>query len=161
MASDLGHLVTIRHVDRPDHRAEAAAMQVMTAAFDPRYGEAWTASQLAGFMSLPGVTLSLVQLDQATLGFALVRYVADEAELLLIAIDPKWRNRGIGKVLLQDCIIKARKSRMSVLYIEVRENNRAIDFYERAGFEHIHRRPSYYKGDDGTFYDALNFRLTL
>lgn len=161
MTSALSEMVTIRSYDRPDHRAEASAMQVMKAAFDPRFGEAWSASQLAGFMSLPGVTLMLAQLDQATLGFALVRHVVDEAELLLIAVDPMWRNKAIGALLLQTCIIKARKEGMSALHIEVRENNRAIDFYLRAGFEEIHRRPSYYKGIDGTCYDALSFSLEL
>lgn len=157
----LRDMLTIYEVDRPDTRAEAAAMQVMNAAFDPRYGEAWTASQLAGFMSLPGVTLMLARLDQATLGFALVRHVIDEAELLLIAVDPKWRNKGVGTCLLEQCVKKARKSRISILHIEVRENNQAIEFYQRAGFEQIHRRPSYYKGRDGAFFDALSFSLNL
>ncbi|WP_245987859.1 GNAT family N-acetyltransferase [Sphingobium fluviale] len=161
MAAPLGEMLTIRDFDRPDHRAEASAMAVMNAAFDPLYGEAWTASQLAGFMSLPGVTLSLAQLDQATLGFALMRFVSDEAELLLIAVDPRWCNRGIGDALLKNCIIKARKSKVIVLHIEVRENNRAVNFYQRAGFEHVHSRPSYYKGSDGTYYDALSFKLSL
>ncbi|MDQ4418983.1 GNAT family N-acetyltransferase [Sphingobium sp. DEHP117] len=161
MASPIGDMLTLREFDRPDHRAEAGAMAVMTAAFDPRYGEAWTASQLAGFMSMPGVTLLLAQLDQATLGFALMRCVADEAELLLIAVDPKWRDRGVGAKLLENCVIKARKAQVTVLHIEVRENNRAIDFYRRAGFEQVHRRPSYYKGKDGTCYDALSYRLSL
>lgn len=161
MTSSLKDIVTIRDYDRPDHRAEASAMQVMNAAFDPQYGEAWTASQLAGFMSLSGVNLMLAQLDQATLGFALVRHVADEAELLLIAVDPKWRNRGVGALLLSNCIIKARKSGISTLHLEVRENNKAIDFYQRAGFEQIHCRPAYYKGKNGACYDALSFTLLL
>lgn len=161
MAAAVSDMLRIEEFDRPNHRAEAAAMAVMTSAFDPRYGEAWTASQLAGFMSLPGVSLLLAQLDQATLGFALTRHVADEAELLLIAVDPKWRDRGVGAKLLKNCIIRARKSNVTLLHIEVRENNRAINFYKRAGFEHIHRRPSYYKGVDGTCYDALSLSLEL
>lgn len=161
MAEMIGDMVVIKDFDRPDHRAEACAMSVMTAAFDPRYGEAWTASQLAGFMSLPGVTLSLAQLDQATLGFALSRHVLDEAELLLIAVDPKWRNRGVGGILLKNCIIKARKSNVMSLHLEMRDNNQAAHFYLRAGFEQMHRRPAYYKGKDGTFYDALSFRLSI
>ncbi len=161
MATQIGDMLAIHDYDRPDHRAEASAMAVMTAAFDARYGEAWTASQLAGFMSLPGVTLSVAHLDQATLGFALVRHVLDEAELLLIAVDPKWRNRGVGDALLKNCIIKARKSNVGLLHLEVRDNNRAINFYHKSGFEQMHRRPAYYKGKDGTFYDALSFSLIL
>lgn len=154
-------LVQIASFDRPDHRAEALAMSVMNTAFDPRYGEAWTGQQLAGFMSLPGVRLAIARIDGACLGFSLSRQVLDEAELLLIATDPKWQKRGVGGVLLADFVGHARKSRMVTLHLEVRDNNPAIAFYSRFGFEQVHRRPSYYKGHDGIFYDALSFMLTI
>ena len=151
------YLINIASYDRPHHRAEAAAMQIMQLAFNPRYGEAWTAQQLAGFMSLPGVRLALAQVDNASLGFALSRQVADEAELLLLATDPKWQKRGIGSALLKDFVAYARKSQIETLHLEVRENNPAIDFYSGFGFEAVHRRPSYYKGSDGTLHDAISF----
>jgi [ribosomal protein S18]-alanine N-acetyltransferase len=158
---DLRDLIQIISFDRPDHRGEALAMTVMNAAFDPRYGEAWTAQQLAGLMSLPGVRLALARIEGACLGFSLSRQVIDEAELLLIATEPKWQNRGVGKVLLTDFVSHSRKSRMATLHLEVRDNNPAIEFYLQNGFEQVHRRPSYYKGRDGVFYDALSFMLTM
>ncbi len=161
MRPDLGGLIRIEHHSRPNHRAEAAAMAIMQSAFDPAYGEAWTAAQLAGFMSLPGVTLSLACLDEAYLGFSLSRQILDEAELLLIATERRWQNRGVGELLLGDCISRSRKSRVGTLHLEVRSNNRAIDFYSRHGFEQVHRRPAYYRGNDGTCYDALSFSLAL
>ena len=153
------HLIAITSYDRPHHRAEAAAMDVMRSAFNPRYGEAWNAQQLTGFMSLPGVRLSLAHVDNACLGFALSRQVADEAELLLLATDPKWQKRGIGSALLKDFLVHARKSQIETLHLEVRDNNPAIDFYSGFGFEAVHRRPSYYKGNDGTLHDAISFTL--
>lgn len=136
-------------------------MQIMQAAFNPRYGEAWTAQQLTGFMSLPGVRLSLAQIDEAVLGFALSRQVVDEAELLLLATDPKWQKRGIGGALVKDFMAHARKSHIETLHLEVRDNNPAIDFYSHFGFEAVHRRPSYYKGKDGNLRDAISFTLIL
>lgn len=136
-------------------------MGIMQSAFDPAFGEAWTGGQLAGFMSLPGVMLSLVRLDEAYLGFSLCRHIADEAELMLIATERRWQNRGVGEFLLCDCISCARKSHIGTIHLEVRANNRAIEFYSRHGFEQIHRRPAYYKGKDGTCYDALSFSLAL
>lgn len=161
MGADLSGLLRIEHYSRPDHRAEAAATTIMNSAFDPTFGEAWTAAQLAGFMSLPGVTLSLARLDGASLGFSLCRHILDEAELLLIATERRWQNRGVGDALLNDCIRFARKSRIETLHLEVRSNNRAIEFYSRHGFEQVHRRPAYYRGSDGTYYDALSFTLAL
>lgn len=159
--SAISSSIRITSIDRPDARLEAAAMSVMQSAFDPRYGEAWTASQLSGFMSLPGVRLSVAQIDRAYLGFSLSREVLDEAELLLLATDPKWQKRGVGSMLLKDFIAHARKSHLGTLHLEVRENNPAIDFYTHHGFESVHLRSNYYKGRDGTSYDALSFRLTL
>lgn len=136
-------------------------MVVMNSAFDARFGEAWTAQQLGGFMSLPGVRLSLARIDGAYLGFALSRQILDDAELLLLATDTRWQKRGVGSALLNDFVTTARKSHIATLHLEVRDNNPAIEFYFRYGFENVHRRPAYYKGKDGTLHDALSLILTL
>lgn len=161
MQPDISHAMQIVRYTYPDHRAEAAAAAIMESAFSPAYGESWTPAQLSSFMSLPGVTLTLAELDGARPGFSLVRHVADEAELMLIAVDPQWQGKGIGKYLLLDCVKHARSSRISAMYLEVRFNNPAALFYQDHGFEQVHRRPSYYKGSDGTYYDALSFKLEL
>ena len=72
-----------------------AVDRVMQAAFDPRFGEAWTPAQCLGMLSLPGVWLTLAHLDDRLVGFALTRAVADDAELLLIAMLPDQRGRGV------------------------------------------------------------------
>lgn len=158
---DIGPSVRIAHYHRPDHRAEAAAMSVMESAFDPMFGEAWTASQLAGFMAMPGVTLAIASLDHAWLGFALSRVILHEAELLLLATHRNWQRRGIGNLLLGDFMSSARKSRIETLHLEVRVNNPAVEFYSSNGFECVHRRPTYYRGRNGDLFDALSFRKIL
>lgn len=146
---------------RPDARAEAAAMAIMEDAFDPRFGEAWNGRQLSGFTVLPGVSLAIGGIDAAFMGFTLTRTVSDEAELMLLAVGSEWRGRGIGKAMLDDCLASARKSGIKKLHLEVRANNPAVKLYSNAGFENIHRRPAYYKGSDGTAYDALSFQIDL
>ena len=74
----------------------AAIDAVMAEAFDPRFGEAWTHSQCLGILSMPGVWLSLARAEGETAGFALSRAILDEAELLLIAVHPAFRRRGIA-----------------------------------------------------------------
>ena len=72
-----------------------AVMDVMTSAFDPGFGEGWTRSQCAGILPLSGVLLMLARDEQGKVqGFSLLRTVADEAELLLLAVAPKARRRG-------------------------------------------------------------------
>jgi ribosomal-protein-alanine N-acetyltransferase len=147
--------------ENPGRRVLAGAMTVMTRAFDPAFGEAWTSAQLSGLVSSPGTWLTLAQLDGATLGFALIRSIFDESELLLLAVDPAWRRHAIGTALLDHSIASARVRGIRSMYLEVRASNKAIALYRKTGFEHVNTRPGYYRGNDGQLYDALSFRLEI
>jgi ribosomal-protein-alanine N-acetyltransferase len=136
-------------------------MDVMARAFDPVFGEAWTMPQLAGVMMMPGTWLTIARLDAAPLGFALVRSVLDECELLLLAVDPIWRGRGIGETLLRHSLRTARQRGITSMNLEVRSTNKAVKLYEKTGFEYVHRRPGYYRGNDGQLHDALSFRIDM
>jgi ribosomal-protein-alanine N-acetyltransferase len=137
-----------------------AVMAVMEASFDPRFGEAWTASQCAGLLPLPGVWLTLARDSGAVVGFALARAVADEAELLLLAVERSVQGRGIGKLLLESFERAAAARGADRLHLEVREGNHAISLYERAGFALIGRRRNYYSGHGGATFDALTLAKT-
>lgn len=147
--------------DQSERNAMADAMTVMESAFDPVFGEAWTLPQLAGVMMMPGTWLTIARVDAAPLGFALVRSVLDECELLLLAVDPAWRGRGIGEALLRDSLRTARRRGITSMNLEVRASNNAVHLYEKTGFEYVHRRPGYYRGNDGQLYDALSFRIDM
>src|SRR3546814_15978831 len=88
----------------PTRRSCGLVARIMQAAFDPRCGEAWTRSQCAGVMAMPGVALTIAELDGRVAGFAIARTIMDEAELLLLAVDPARRRRGIGRALLRSGI---------------------------------------------------------
>ncbi len=139
----------------------AAIMPVMAAAFDPTYGEAWTASQCLSMLALPGSHLFLA-VDQArTVGFAMVRGVADEEELLLIAVDPVARRQGIARLLVDAALDNARTKNRDRLFIEVRVNNPAIDFYHKLGFRPVGQRPNYYSGPGQQRFDATTMQLNI
>ncbi len=130
-------------------------MAVMDDSFDPRFGEAWTMAQCHGLLPLPGVWLTLAREEEAVLGFALARLVADEAELLLLAVKTAGQRRGIGRILLEDFQEEAATRGATRLHLEVREGNHALSLYERAGFGLVGRRRHYYSGQKGDRYDAL------
>ena len=132
-----------------------AVMAIMDDSFDPMFGEAWTASQCAGLLPLPGVWLTLAYDGDEIAGFALSRHVADEAELLLLAVRCAAQGRGIGKALLADFAARARSRGAAMFHLEVREGNPAVGLYERAGYSAVGRRRDYYRGLDGTRHDAL------
>jgi ribosomal-protein-alanine N-acetyltransferase len=130
-------------------------MRVMDDSFDPAFGEAWTAPQCAGLLPMPGVWLSLAMDGADVIGFALGRAVAGEAELLLLAVRRTIQGRGVGQLLLDRFTSIAKRRGAERLHLEVREGNRAIRLYKRAGFSEVGRRKDYYNGRDGELYDAL------
>ena len=147
-----GEVIEIREggaSDLPD------VMRVMDESFDPLFGEAWTASQCAGLLPLPGVWLSVARGAEGVMGFALARLVIDEAELLLLAVRHKCQGRGIGKMLLRHFEKVAARAGARRLHLEVREGNHAFSIYADAGYALVARRSNYYRGRDGYCFDAL------
>lgn len=138
-----------------------SVMAVMTAAFPERYGEAWTRSQCAGILPMAGVRLVLAEDGESrVVGFSLYRTVSDDAELLLLAVDPGSQGQGIGRQLLFHFISDSKNSGARRIHLEVRDGNSAIRVYTAAGFEQANRRRNYYRGRDGATFDALTFILS-
>ena len=135
--------------------------RIMQAAFDPRFGEAWTSAQCLGMLSLPGVWLTVASLDGSDAGFALARLVADEAELLLLAVDPRFRRRGIAGALLRTVTAEARARKAAKLHLEVRSGNDAVQLYRSEGFEKVGERRDYYRGKSGQLFDAHTYAKEL
>lgn len=139
----------------------AAIMPVMNAAFDPSFGEAWTAAQCLSMLAMPGSQILLAKQSGQVSGFALARGVADEEELLLIAVEPGMTRKGIATQLVNSLANISRANHRRCLFIEVRANNNAIEFYRALGFEQIGRRPNYYQGLNGERFDAITMALNL
>lgn len=141
-------------------------MEVMEAAFDPAYGEAWTRRQIDDALVIPGTRYLLIAADGSSpvgnlpaAGFALSRGAADEEELLLIAVRPESRGRGIGNLLLGRFVADARARGMTRMFLEMREGNPAESLYRRHGFVPVGRRRNYYRRGNGDPVDAITFRL--
>ncbi len=134
-----------------------AIMPVMASAFDPAFGEAWSADQVRGALSMPGCSLLIMRGDADVEGFALIRIVLDEAELLLIAIDQAAQQRGRGKSLFHQTADFAKEERVKRLHVEVREDNPATKFYVNLGFVKVGERLNYYRRTDGGPTRAVTF----
>lgn len=139
-------------------------MRIMEVSFDPHYREAWTRRQVEDSLLISSTFAMLC--DEAAkptdggsnaAGFILARQAADEIELLLIAVDPKHRKKGIGSLLLERFLDVAGEREASKVFLEMRANNPAISVYRAAGFEQIGRRANYYRTVTGETIDALTF----
>jgi ribosomal-protein-alanine N-acetyltransferase len=147
---------------RPGGSADLAEIdRVMRDAFDPRFGEAWTPSQVMGVLSMTGVWITLAEIDGAIAGFSMSRVVLDESELLLLAVRDAARRRGIGKQLLRSAMVEAERRGATKMHLEVRAGNGAVKLYQLAGFEKIGERRDYYRGPFGKLYDAQTYQKHL
>ena len=139
-------------------------MAVMAAAFDPAFGEAWNRRQVSDALVLPNTHYLLAGADGAepresepAAGFVMSRGTLDEEELLLIAVDPRHRGRGVGTALMERFIAAAEARGATRLFLEMREGNPADSLYRRAGFEPIGRRRNYYRSAATGPLDAITY----
>lgn len=83
--------------------------------------------------------------ENQIIGFAGIMIIADEAELLNIAICPAFRRHGIGKLLLEKMLQAAVDGGACRILLEVRKSNLAARaLYDRYSFKEIATRKDYY-----------------
>ena len=140
-----------------------AVMSIMDSAFGRQFGEAWTRSQLAGILPMAGVRLMVAREPHSdgAVGFSLFRTVADESELLLLAVAPTHHRRGVGQRLLEAFLEQARNDGVTRVHLEVRDGNPAVSMYRNVGFSPVGRRRNYYHGLDGKRFDAVTLAHRL
>ena len=101
-------------------------------------------------------------MGEAPDGFILLRVVADEAEILTLAVRPAARRRGVGARLVQEGGRLVAVRGATRLFLEVAaDNDAALSLYRRAGFADAGRRPAYYARPEGARQDALILALNL
>jgi len=137
------------------------AMAVMVTSFDPAFGEAWNRAQCLGVLAMPGAILLVAYDQDRPIGFALVRLVVDEAELMLLAVAPDARGQGTGRALLRESMARSALRGAVRYFLEVRSDNPAVKLYCDEGLICVGHRQNYYTGNDGKRRDAMTFRKLL
>ena len=151
----------------PDDPVDAI-MGVMAAAFEPAYGEAWNRRQVSDALLLGTCRHALIGADGTVAqevrdpgGFYLSRGALDEEELLLLAVSPALRGKGLGRVLLDHFCATAAMRGAERAFLEMRRGNPAGRLYEANGFQVVGVRPAYYRGSDGARHDAVSYQKRL
>lgn len=81
--------------------------------------------------------------------------------LFAIIVDENYRNKGIGKALVQHFEKEARdKFKIELLHLEVYDGNPAIRLYERLGFKEYGRHPRFIK-EDGKYVAKILMQKDL
>ncbi len=94
--------------------------------------------------------------------FVLYQCVGEEAEIIHIVCDKAHQGKGYARHLLAQLIENLRKTGVTTLFLDVREDNtRARQIYTQLGFVTVGRRKNYYGDSSGGRHDALIQRLRL
>lgn len=132
----------------------AEIQPVLTAEFDDFWNESTLENELTSANSY-----YIVARDQNEIvGFAGLKYVLDEADIMNIVTKKSKRNLGIGTKLLTELLKFAKQNNIKTLTLEVNANNLpAIHLYEKLGFKQIAERKKYYQNT----YDAIIMQIKL
>lgn len=91
----------------------------------------------------------VAKINNEIVGFAGIKVIFDEADIMNIAVKIDKRNLGIGSLLLEKLISTANDLGCEIITLEVNENNySAIHLYEKYNFKRIGLRKKYYNNTD-------------
>jgi ribosomal-protein-alanine N-acetyltransferase len=121
----------------------------------------WGESEFESMLAERNTLVHRLRVGRRTVGFAVSRMAADEAEILSIAIDAAYRGKGLSRMLLLTHLGYLAGRGVRTIFLEVEENNRpARRLYDWAGFAVVGRRDRYYR-QGGEQLNALLMRRDL
>jgi [ribosomal protein S18]-alanine N-acetyltransferase len=139
-------------------RDAPALAQIHSASFHRGWGE----GEFETMLSERNTLVHRLRMRRKTIGFAVSRMAADEAEILSIAVAESHRGRGLSYNLLLTHLGHLAGRGVRTVFLEVEENNQpARRLYERAGFTVVGRRERYYRHGGGEPLNALLMRRDL
>lgn len=159
----LGRLLPGNPVVEAATPADLPALSDLHAASFPH---PWDIDELAALLASPGVQCLVIRrpslvVSRKPVAFVIYRLVADEAEILTIAVHPRWRRGGLGASLVDAAKRRLYAERAAALFLEVdSENAAALALYRRRGFVQVGTRPGYYAHASGRGH-ALVMRCDL
>jgi ribosomal-protein-alanine N-acetyltransferase len=112
------------------------------------FADPWSERSFSDILIHPAA-IFLVASDDASstpCGYSITVAVADEAEILNLAVAESDRGQGIGGMLLDAAIDEVRRRGAETVFLEVRESNSAaLALYHSRGFAQRFRRNAYYR----------------
>jgi ribosomal-protein-alanine N-acetyltransferase len=117
---------------------------------------AWSKNMFTGEMGNPFSCCFVMKMEvgskQPIIGFVCFRNVAEESELLNIAVHPRYRRSGVGRKLMEFYIDFSSKQGAKAFYLEVHSSNwSAIHLYQCFSYQSAGMRKRFYQSK----FDAL------
>ena len=111
------------------------------------FDDFWNLDVLKSELESPSSYYFVIKNNEEIVGFAGIKVILDEADIMDIVIKKSYRGNGLGKLLMEYLISFARSLKLLSLTLEVREDNySAIALYTKLGFIKVGLRKNYYDG---------------
>ncbi len=108
-----------------------------------------------------GYRMQVLRLDLVLVGYCVMQIAADEAHILNLCVDREYNHRGYARFLLDRMLAMAERTGAGMAFLEARPSTpRAIQMYERGGFNEVGLRKDYYQSANGR-EDAIVMAKTL
>jgi ribosomal-protein-alanine N-acetyltransferase len=117
----------------------------------------WPRQDIESYLIDPDMpTLVACDARRNIAGFAMLRLLGDDVELMTIAVDKKFQGKGVGEALLKACFEDLMMTPSKRMVLEVAADNpAAIRLYTKLGFKKISERKGYYARANGEPATAL------
>ena len=139
-----------------------AMVSLHAASFAGGQERRWNYEDFNQALAMTGMTGLLLKDEGQWAAFYLFRQVVDEAEIILLGVDPAFQRQGYASQLLESGLEIMQKAGATKVFLEVREDNyMAIHFYEAHGFEKAGLRRAYYHLSNGQRKDAILYSLNI
>ncbi|MGV3491849.1 MAG: ribosomal protein S18-alanine N-acetyltransferase [Devosia sp.] len=117
----------------------------------------WTREEFAAYITGEGTPVYVAcDAKRKIAGFAMLRHLGEDVELITIAVDRKWRGKGVGLMLMRVLFDAVRMSPAKRMLLEVAaDNTAALKLYGKLGFLKVGEREGYYPRPDGTPATAI------
>ena len=110
------------------------------------FSDAWTEKSVQDTFGQKQAFITVAENEGKVVGYCIIYYVMDEAEIARIAISEDVRRQGVGNGLLHYTCECCREKQIERLLLDVRESNEgAIAFYQKYGFQTDGMRKHFYE----------------
>jgi len=112
-------------------------------------GWGWTPARVLRGIRDRGTNVVVAECGADLAGFGIMKYLDDDAHLLLFAVKPEYRRRGVGSGLVTWLERTATTAGIELIFLETRATNTAArEFYAARGYRELATLPRYYGSED-------------
>ena len=136
--------ITLQLADRRDASMLAAMSRDL---IETGLGWRYRAQSVRHLIGDPETVTLVARSGEAVAGFGIMKYGDERAHLMLLAVHPDVRRRGVARRIVQWLVASAATAGVATVHVELRAGNAgAYALYRALGFAETLRVPGYYAG---------------